>query len=128
MNEPVSATAAAGITLAGVSAAVTAALGVDVTTICWALAGGWFGSSFAPKVGPIATVVQFVLASLISALAATVAAEPWSLNPTQMHLLAAGLSMSFYALKKILFSRLGAIVERVIEAAFGQHQDKSRKP
>lgn len=118
MSEPVitpAAAATAGVTISGVSAAVASALGIDVTTICWALAGGWFGSSFAPKVGPIKTVVQFLAASLISALGATVAADWWQLKPGYMHLLAASLSSSFYALKRAILARVGLALDRVLD-------------
>lgn len=125
--EPASsaASAAYAVGAGAVSAGVASLIGVDVATIGWALVGGWFGSAFAPKAGPTATVVQFVFASLISALAATAFAWYWLIKePVIIHLAAAAISMSFYVLKHALLHRIGIAIDKSLNRIFGSPGDK----
>lgn len=103
-----------------VGAAVSSLLGIDVQTIIWALIGGFFGAARAPEIKRSSTLVlylqitvQYLLACLISALAATAIGHLLNVGglPAVRNLLASAFSFAFYPLTQRIVGRAGDIVD-----------------
>lgn len=123
MTDP--AASSAGSAVGALLGASTASIiGVDLITIGWSLVGGWLGTSFAPKLGPVKSAVQFLVAALTSALFATLIASYLRRaygvsDPNVERGLALGISAAFYILKKVVLARIGGVMDRFITRVFG---------
>lgn len=95
-------------------------LGVDGRVVGWALFGGWFGASFAPRMGAGRALIEFVLASLVSALAATTIAGYLGITDQQpVRFLACAISALFYTLQHHMIARAGLLVDRLLTKWLG---------
>ena len=116
MKEPLSfAATATAVTL---GPAVSSVLGVELQVIAWALVGGFFGAARAPANRREArwlqyteSAVQYVLASLLSALTATVASRYLSGDTLFASLLGASFSFAFYPLTQRLVARAADVFD-----------------
>jgi hypothetical protein len=106
----------ASVTTAGAaSALLSQLLGVEPQVVVWALIGGFFGAARAPKVGWFKAALQYLLASLLSALAATVVAK-WIGNDSALrNLLAGAFSIGFYPLMSRAVERMGDVFDSALE-------------
>lgn len=94
------------------SAAVSGVLGVELQVIAWSLVGGFFGAARAPPRSREArwlqygeSALQYVLASLLSALTATVVSRYLRGDSLLASLMGACFSFAFYPLTQRLVAR-----------------------
>lgn len=103
------------IALPGYSLAATAVadagmfvtlFGIDERTVGWALAGGFFGTSFAPPTSWYVALIRYVLASMLSALIAAALSKHWGISePLYTWCLSGLVSFCFYPLTKQIAKR-----------------------
>lgn len=112
--------------VAGVTVATV--LGIDVYTVFWAIAGGFFGVSSGPKTGKLMAVVRCVFASMLSALFATAAAKYFSITePLYTWTIACGFSFGFYPITATFVERVPYIIREGLRRALGVGLDDDKR-
>ncbi len=109
----------------GLGLAFSTFLGLDVNTIAWALIGGVAGEARVARTSWVATLVQFLAVSLLSALTATILwyVFEWK-NEWLRHGVAAFFSFYFYPLTQRITIRVGGLADAMLNRAmvvFGLH-------
>jgi hypothetical protein len=106
-----------GWTFSIFAAAFAAFFYVEPSTVVWALIGSYFGAAGGPQQGPLRSIVQYILASFISALLATVAMLWFAHDiPLVRCALAVGVAVGFYSIKQHFGEQIGGFVAAIMGA------------
>lgn len=112
-----------GITIGVLATAFTGFFFVEPSTVVWALIGSYFGAAGGPQVGWARSVAQYVLASFISALLATLVMLYFEKDvPVVRCAFAVAISIGFYQIKTHFGEQIGGFVAAVfrwLRARFG---------
>lgn len=115
MAEPTSTSVGVlAVIAAGTLSAFFSSLGVTWAIVFFALCGGLFGVSFAPKVGRVRAMAMFPASVLLSAKAGAVIAASFSLGENQAGGIAALVAILFYPLLTVLSGEAPEIVRSVL--------------
>lgn len=107
----------ANATIAGASAMIFAALGVEPQAIVWAIVGSILGVTFAPPTGRLYAVALFVAATMSCALLATGVSNAYFAGaPIPRNISAVMLAAVFHPALKAFIERIGMLVGAWIEA------------
>lgn len=107
-----------------IGATVNAVLGVEMQAVLWAMIGGFFGAALGPPMqNTLFSIIRYVFASLLSALAAS-----WierkidgGADPGLRNLIAGALSFGFYPLTQSMIRRADWVVGSLLQRFTGSH-------
>lgn len=120
MAEPTLSAATLGLSATVAGLTVASVLGIDDRTVLWALAGGFFGTSYAPRTGAVRAVVRYFFACALSALFASAVAKWWAITePLYTWSIAGLMSFGFYPTFKAIVNATPEIVREGLRRFLG---------
>lgn len=115
MAEPTSTSAGVlAIFAAGTLSAFFSGLGITWAIVFFAMCGGLFGVSFAPKVGRIRSIAMFPASVLLSAKAGAIIATQFGLGDNTAGGIAAVVAILFYPMLTVLSGEAPEILRSVL--------------